>query len=203
MNASDISLLVLAAVPFLYRGWAGMRYGASVEIRQALMFLFGTLVAIRYWQPCVEKVSGSVTFDPRWVALGVFVVLFTLGCLVAGLVVQVKGKAFQSVKSNYFDNVLGLVAGLFSGSLLGVCLLWLATVAAPGKFDSATVAHRVIDWPRDVFQCIETRVGVAPDSAARTRYPVVTLVPVPVNPAAGATPEGDVLMQMRGEIAWQ
>ena len=111
MNASDISLLALAAVPVLYRGWMGARHGASSEIRYTLAIFFGVLVALRYWQPVAEKLTGAVTFDPRWVALAAFVILFAFGTAAAGLVVNLKAKVFQSVKANVADMACGCDPG--------------------------------------------------------------------------------------------
>lgn len=205
MNYSDIFLLVVAAIPILYRGWTGWRCGASVELRHSLTFFFATLVAIRFWQPCTEKLTDAVNFDPRGIAIGAFVVLFTIGAVVAGAVFNLKAQAFQNVQRNYLDNLLGLAAGLFSGALLGACVLWLSTIAMPGKFDSVSCAQSFLGFPREIFQSIETAVGVAPRSAGRTQYPEATLVDVPADPGSTTVqaPDGSVLMRRRGQIAWK
>ncbi len=205
MNYSDLALLALAAIPILYRGWLGCRYGASFEVRQLLMIFFGMLVAIRYWQPCTERLVDSLTFDPRWVAIGAFVVLFAVASVVAGVVVNAKAQIFQGVQRNYLDNLLGLVAGAFSGALLGACLIWLSTVAVPGKFQSMNYAQSFLRFPRDIVRAIETEVDMAPGSIARTRYPVATIIEVPVDPSDAnvPVPEGSVLMRRRGQIVWE
>jgi uncharacterized membrane protein required for colicin V production len=205
MNYSDISLLVVAAILILYRAWTGWRYGASYEIRYLLMLTFGVLVAIRFWQPCTEKLVDAVNFDPRWITIGAFAVLFTVGAVVAGVIVNIKAQVFQSVQRNYLDNFLGLAAGLFSGALLGACVIWLSTIAVPGKFDSVSYAQSFLDFPREVFRAIETAVGVAPGSAGRTRYPEATIVEVPVDASDTnvVVPEGSVLMRQRGQVAWK
>ncbi len=205
MNYSDISLLVVAAIPVLYRAWTGWRYGASTEIRYTLMLLFGVLIAMRLWKPCTEKLVDALNFDPRWITIGAFVILFAVGAVVAGFIMNVKARVFQSVQRNYLDNFLGVATGAFSGALLGACILWLATIGSPGKFDSASYAQTFLGFPRQVFQSIETLVGVAPDSAARTQFPVATMVDQPVAPGTSnvAVPEGSMLVVRRGQVAWQ
>jgi uncharacterized membrane protein required for colicin V production len=203
MNISDISLLVVAAIPILYRGWNGFRYGLSAEIRHLLTIFFAMLVAIRLWQPCAGKLVDALNFDQRWVTIGAFVVLFTIAAVVAGVIFKVNARIFQSVQMNYPDKVLGLAGGLFSGALLGACILWLSTIAMPGKYDSVDFAKSLIDFPRDVFQSIETVVGVAPDSAARIQFPVASMIEVPVTGNPADVPPGTMLMTQQGQIAWK
>lgn len=203
MNPSDISLLVVAAIPILYRGWNGFRYGLSAEIRHLLTIFFAMLVAIRLWKPCAERLVDALNFDQRWVTIGAFVVLFTIAAVVASVIFKVNSRVFQSVQMNYLDKVLGLVGGLFSGALLGACILWLSTIAMPGKYDTVDYAKSLIDFPREVFQSIETLVGVAPDSAARIQYPVATMIEVPVVGNSADVPAGSMLMTQQGQIAWR
>jgi len=204
MSTSAISLLVIAALPVLYRAWIGWRHGASTEMRHLLVNLFGVLVAIRFWQPWTQTISGGLTFDPRWVALSAFVLLYALGSTVAGFAVRLKGQVYQSVKPDYVNRALGLLSGAFTGALLGACLLWLAMVAMPGKFDEVPQAMSLAAWPRDMVRGIETNLaGVAPDSAGRTKYPQVVIAEVPADGTAPAEPGGAVLMQQRGRITWQ
>jgi len=202
MEFTAISLLVLAVVPLLYRGWSGFRYGASVEMRYLLTILFGVLVAVRFWQPLTEKLCGAITFAPRLVAVSAFLLLFGIGGMVAGYAVNVRAKFFQSVKANYLNSVLGLVAGLASGALLAASLNWIGNVALPGQFDARPDLKAFIDFPRTMVQSIETFMGVAPDSSGRTKYPQVTLADVEVQGGKNV-PEGAVLMQRRGVITWQ
>jgi uncharacterized membrane protein required for colicin V production len=201
MEITEISLLVLAAVPILYRGWNGWRYGASAEMRYLLTIFFGMLVAIRFWQPCTEKLCDAITFDPRIIAITAFGVLFGIGGMVAGYAVNLRAKFFQSVKANYLNNLLGLFSGLLSGSLLAACILWVSSVALPGKFDSPPELQSFRGFPQAVFKSLETAMGVAPDSSGRTKYPVATIADVPVE--GGNAPEGAVLMHQRGSIAWK
>jgi uncharacterized membrane protein required for colicin V production len=203
MNSIEISILVLALAPLLYRTWNGWRQGASVEVRYLLANLFGVLVAIRYWQPWTEKISGGLTFDPRWVAIASFVALYGLGVLVAGFVVRLKGPSYRSVKPDFANKGLGVLAGLASGFIAAASVFWLAQVARPGSFETVPAFKDAGGALRGGMQSLETAVGVAPDSTGRTRYPLVTLAEVPADPSAGAAPEGAVLMQQRGHVAWQ
>jgi len=204
MSPSEISLLVVAALPVFYRAWIGWRHGASTEIRHLLVNFFGVLVAIRYWQPWTQTIAGGLTFDPRWVALSSFVLLYALGSAVAGFAVRLKSQVYQSVKPDYVNRGLGLLSGAFTGALLGACLLWLATVAMPGKFNAVPQAVSLAAWPRDIVRGIETGIaGVAPDSTGRTKYPQVTVAEVPVDGADASPAGGAVLMQQRGRVTWQ
>jgi uncharacterized membrane protein required for colicin V production len=203
MSFPEISLLVLAALPIFYRAWSGWRYGASVELRYLLTFFFAVLVATRYWQPVTETLTGAVTFEPRLIALVAFLALFAAGAAVAGFAVDLRSKFYQSVKANYVDNVLGLAAGLCSGVLLSACILWVSTIVMPGKFESVPHVKSLCGLPGTVVGAIETGVGVAPDSAGRTRYPVVTMVDVKVEDSSVDVPEGSVLMRKRGKIDWK
>lgn len=204
MKTGEIIILVIAALPLLYRAWKGWRFGAATEIHHLLVNFFGVLVAIRYWQPWSETVSGGLTFDPRWIALSSFVLLYGLGALVAGFVVKLGGQGYQSVKPDFANKGLGVLVGIGSGVILGISVLWLAQIAKPGSFETAPGVQTAVGVPRGVVQTIETVVGVAPDSSGRTRYPHVTIEEVPAGAADGATaPAGAVLMQQRGRVAWQ
>ena len=173
MSISTISVLILATLPALHRGWAGWRNGAAVEIRYLLMFLFAVLFATACWQACLAPGEG---LDPRKVAIWTFIGLFVAGCGVAAITVQIRSKIYRSVKPGRADQILGAVAGVFSGALLGACILWMATIAEPGKFESVDAAKRLAGAPRAIFQAIETLVGVPAGSPARTRYPVTMMI---------------------------
>lgn len=205
MNYSDIFILVLAVAAISYRGWQGWCAGAATEIRHSLMLIFGMLLAIRYWQSVAESLTKAISFDPRWITIGTFILLFSIGAVFLGVLVGLKGQTFQSVERNYLDHVLGLAAGLFTGVLVGASIVWLSTIATPGRFGSEKLAQSFLGIPRDVFCAIETGVGVAPDSAGRTHYPEASLVEVPVDPSSVdvSVPEGSMLMQQRGQISWQ
>jgi uncharacterized membrane protein required for colicin V production len=197
MSFFETSFYVLAAIALLHRGWSGCCHGATVEVRYLLTILFAVLVAARYWQPLTEWLSASLTFDPRFIALGVFVVLLGIGGSIAGFVVKIRGEVYRSEQINYLDHALGLVAGLFSGALLAACLLWFSAVAHPVQGESSPLVNGFVDLPRNLVGCIETSVGVAPDSTARTRFPVVTMDEMP------AGDEGSKPMQGRSRISWK
>jgi uncharacterized membrane protein required for colicin V production len=204
MSTSEISLLVIAVLPVLYRAWIGWRHGASTEVRHLLVNLFGVLVAVRFWQPWTQTISTGLTFDPRWIALSSFVLLYALGSAVAGFTVRLKSEVYQSVKPDPVNRGLGLLFGGFTGALLGACLLWLAMIALPGKFDAVPLAGSLAGWPRAIVRSIETNIaGVAPDSTGRTKYPQVTVAEMPVDGSAATATGGAVLMQQRGRVTWQ
>lgn len=203
MKPEEITIVAIAALPLLYRAWQGWRFGAATEVRHLLVNFFGVLVAIRYWQPWSETISGGLTFDPRWVALTSFVLLYGIGALVAGFVVNLKGEAYKSVKFDFANRGLGVLVGIGSGAILGVCVLWLAQLAKPGSLQDVAEVKTAVETPRDVVRSLETAVGMAADSTGRTRYPQVTLVEMPADGSAGPAPEGAVLMQQRGRLAWQ
>jgi uncharacterized membrane protein required for colicin V production len=203
MSISQISLLVVVALLVLYRAWMGWRDGATREVRILLVNLFGVLVAVRYWQAWTEKIGAAVTFDPRWVATGAFLALYMLGVVIAGFVVRIKAPSYQSVKTDYLNQTLGLAAGVFSGLLLSACVAWITAVARPADADSFAAMSSLRGLPRALVQNFETAVGVAPGSSGRTRYPLVTVAEVPADPKADAAAGGAVLMQQRGSIEWR
>lgn len=204
MTFSDLSLLAVAAILILYRAWAGWRQGATNEMRHLITNLFGLLFAVRFWQPCAESLIVGVTIDPRWVTTGTFVALFGVGAMVAGFVVKLNAPAYQSVKADYVNQGLGVVAGIFSGALLGGSLLWLASVATPDQFAAAPSAKALAQFPRDVVRRLEGSVaGVGAASPSRMKFPRVALGQVPVESGPDQLPEGAVLMQVRGEVTWQ
>jgi uncharacterized membrane protein required for colicin V production len=204
MSLSEISLLVAALLPIIYRGWNGWQSGATTEMRHLLAYLFGALVAVHFWQPLVEAISPGLTIDPRWVAIGAFAALFAAGALVAAMAVNIKAKSYKSVKGDVINSALGAVAGAFSGALLGGSILWLATVATPGSFNDFSPAKALVALPQRVFRSLESGIaGISPGSESRARFPEVTIVEVPAEAEAGTPPAGAIFMQRRGQIAWR
>lgn len=203
MTFPEISLLVLAAIALISRARSGWRHGATVEFRYALTFLFATLVAARFWEPAAKTLTSAVTFDPRFVAVIAFLALFAVSAVVAGVVVRTGAKAYQSVKANVPDQVLGLVAGVFSGALIASCIIWGAQVAWPGSFDTIPAARSLAGLPQKLVTSVENLSGMAANSAGRTRYPKVTMVDVQVAGPTEGLPEGAILMQRRGKIDWE
>ncbi len=204
MTVSALALCAVTGLLMLYRGWNGWRCGATSEGRHFIVNLFAVLFAIRFWQPCAETVAGGLTFDPRWIATGTFVILYAAGGAIAGFVVNLKGQSYRSVQLDLVNNGLGVLAGLFSGALLGGCLFLLVSVGLPGEFDAPPPLKNFAAWPENFVRGLETNIaGIAPTSPARTQFPQVTLVEVPVDAKPGTVPDGAVLMQVRGKVTWQ
>jgi hypothetical protein len=200
MSLSAISLLVVTALLVIHRGWMGWRDGATREVRILLVNLFGVLVAFRFWQPWTAAISEGVKFDPRWIAIGAFLVLYAIGVVVAGFVARIKAPAYQSVKADSFNQALGLAGGVFSGLLIGGCIAWVTFVARPTEASPAANALRAL--PQAIVQDFESVSGMRPGSSGRTQFPQVALVEVPAESSADAT-GGAVLMRQRGNIEWR
>jgi uncharacterized membrane protein required for colicin V production len=204
MTISDLSLLAVALLIVLYRGWCGWRLGATSELRHVITNLFGVLFAIRFWQPCAETVISGVMLDPRWITTGAFVALFMVGAAVAGFAVRLGAQVYRSVKADPVNRGLGVLSGAFSGALLGGSLLWLATVANPDQFANASAAREFARFPQDIMRGLESAVArVNPNGPGRVRFPAVALTQVPVEAKPGTLPEGVALMQVRGEVTWR
>jgi uncharacterized membrane protein required for colicin V production len=202
MKPLEISLLVLAALPLLYRAWSGWRNGATVEFRYTLAILFGTLVAVRYWQAATEALTASMTFDPRMLAAVAVIGLFLLAAGVATLAIG-RAPADAKAQANPVDRFLGLAAGIVSGGLLAGCILWVGGVVSPGAYAAVPQAQSLAGFPRALVVEAETLSGMAPQSAGRTRYPEVALVDVKVENPSIDVPEGAIVVQRRGKIDWR
>lgn len=200
MNPLDVSFVLLALLPAAYRAWQGWTHGAAAEVRHLVVNVFGLLVAIRYWQPWTEALAGGLSFDARIVALAAFVLLYALGALVAAFVVRLRAPTYRAVGREPLQQALGVVAGGFSGLLLTGTILWMGTIAAPGKFDDLAPARDLAAWPQAFYQSVErTLAGVPAGSPERTRFPAVTVAPSPIGAPSEA---GVVPMRPRGSIRW-
>jgi uncharacterized membrane protein required for colicin V production len=203
MNTFVISTLVIAALPILIGMWRGWRHGATLELRYTLAISFGILVALRYWEPCTRMLSRAVNFDARWLAVGAAVVLFSLGFAVAGFVVRLKGDAFAEVESDPVNQVLGAVAGVFSGALLASGIIWISAVAMPGVLDSIEAARALEGFSQTLADRIESAVGMDTGSPARIHFPEVKLVQDPSESTSSASGSGVVIVHQVGQISWQ
>lgn len=174
-----ILIILLLIAPMLFRAWMGWAQGAVAETRQTLVQLFAVLVALRYLQLITEWFSGLVSFDPRYVAAVTFVGLYAIAAVVAGFVVQIKAEVFQSVNRDYINQGVGVLLGLFSGSLIGGVLLLLAGLVIPPQMlstDSGSPGG-IMRWPIPLVQTVERSLaGIRENDPARIRYPEVKAV---------------------------
>jgi len=204
-----ILLLVLAAAPALYRGWLGWSYGASTEMRHLITYLFAMLLALRFWEPFTGTLQKGLNFDPCFIAIGAYILLFVLGTAVAGFVVKIKADAYRSVSMDYINQGLGLAAGLFSGSLLGGSLALLLSLAIPSRVAEAAspMVEAAVEWPGTLASVIETHIADVPrGSAASIRFPVVKFVEVPLAsgaPEATAAQPGTAVMRLHPTLDWK
>jgi Uncharacterized membrane protein, required for colicin V production len=172
----ELIIFLVALVPVVVRTVLGWRGGATLEMRHVLVYLFSLLAALRYWKPGTELALEMFSGDPQILGALVFLLAYVVAAVLAGFLVNLRGEFYQSVAPNKFDNALGALCGLVSGTLLGGTLLLFAAFLLPGRvgnFDAAKYPVRLDLVPVRIFQTIETGVaGVAPDSPARTQFPV-------------------------------
>jgi uncharacterized membrane protein required for colicin V production len=203
MNTFVISTLLIAALPILVGMWRGWRQGATLELRYTLAISFGILVALRYWEPFTGILTRAMNFDARWLAVGAAVILFSLGFAVASFVVKIKEDAFPEAQSDPVNQVLGAVAGLFSGALLASGIIWVSAVAMPGALDSIEVAHALEGFSQTLADRIESAVGMDAASAARIHFPEVKLIQAPADSTSSAAGSGVVMVHQVGQINWR
>lgn len=160
-------ILLIAAIPLLVRAWLGWRRGATTEIRSVLVYLFALLVAMRYWHPLAQSVGPALPLDAPTAAASVFFALFFVAGIGAAVITAFRGKAFQSVNANPLDQILGLAAGLFSGSILAGALLLVLSLVLPGRwqeFDPGKIPARLDHWPAAILRTVENHIVRAPGS---------------------------------------
>lgn len=171
----ELFIFLLVLLPVLLRGWQGLRHGATREIRHCLIYLFGMLVALRYWYPVTGTVSNWFHLDPRLLAAGAFAVLFVVAAELAAFAINFRAQYVQSVQANPSNDWLGAILGLFSGALIGCSLLVLAAVAMPvliPGFDRQKFPMPIERLPLEAFRAIEQNVaGVPLQSPAHTPLP--------------------------------
>ncbi|MFA7344656.1 MAG: CvpA family protein [Terrimicrobiaceae bacterium] len=168
-----ICLIVL--VPVLLRAWQGWRYGATREIRHCLIYLFGMLVAVRYWYPVTAALVHWFHRDPRLSAAAAFATLFFLAAELAALAVNFRAEYVQSVRANPINDCLGAILGVFSGALIGCSLLLVVSLESPALmpgFDRQKLPLPLDRLPLDVFRMVEQNVaGVPLQGPAHTPLP--------------------------------
>lgn len=160
-------ILIIATVPVLVRASLGWRRGLTTEIRSVLVYLFALLVALRYWQPVANKVTPMLPIDSAATAAWVFFALFFVASIASAVVTGLRGKVFQSVNSNPLDQILGLAAGVFSGSILAGALLLIVSLTLPARwpeFDPGRIPSRVDHWPYAILRAVEDHIVRAPGS---------------------------------------
>lgn len=205
MNGWDTAIWIAALGPVIYRAWEGWRNGVAFEMRRVVAYLFAMLLALLFWQKATVSLADSVAFAPRWSALCTFLIVFGLGYLVAGFAVRIRAVSFQSVASNPADSVLGLLAGVFSGSLLGGAAVLMLSLATPAATEAKGALGAIRDWPFTVYRFLEENVaGVSPGSPTRARFPEVAVVRNPVDENVQPNENGEVLARIEPKlIGWK
>lgn len=204
-----IILLVITAAPVLYRGAQGWIRGATSEMRYVLVYLFAVLLAVRFWQPGTDLLQKGLTFDPRYVAIGVYLLLFMLAAAVAGVAIRIKADLYRSVIADPINQILGLAGGLFSGALLGASLALILSLAIPARIDEADspILESVILWPETLATAVATHVaGISPESESRLKFPRITFSESPLDakdPASATAAPGAILVQLYPTLTWE
>jgi len=204
-----ITFIIIAAAPALYRAAYGWRNGASTEMRHVITYLFALLVAVRFWEPLADLLQKGLNFDLRFIAIGAYALLFAAGAVAAGVAVRIKSQAYRSVSADFLNQGLGLLAGAFSGSLLGGSLALLLGIAIPTRVTEAdsAIVNALIKWPQTLTAAVESGLaGVPRGSDSAIRFPVIIFSEVPVAPdtaEAGAAEPGTAVMQLQPALSWE
>lgn len=174
-------LFLIALLPILWRGLCGYRMGATVELRYAIVFFFALLVALRYWYPATSVLHGMVPVDPQYLTAGVCILLFLIAAAIAATIVNLKGQIYLSVRSNPLDTILGVLAGVVSGTSIACSILLAASVALPGKVDNFAASNYPLplhQYPAAILRTLEQNVGhITQESTSRTPLPTVEIAP--------------------------
>ncbi len=210
MTAWGTWVVVIACVPVLLRVWHGWRDGATVEMRHVIMGLFALLAALHFWKPLTVIAQRGIAIDPRLLAIAAFAVLYIAAAAAASFAVRLKAETYSNVRFDPMNKGLGLMAGLFSGSLMGAVLAMLLVFAIPTRFEdpeTSRIPLGIADWPVKIYRSFESNVArVERGSPSRTQMPKIEFdqQPVPGNSqqAQGAD-AGTVVVQFKPRLIWQ
>lgn len=172
----ELFIFVIALIPVALRAWLGWRFGAASEMRHLLAALFAVLVSLRYLHQATMTAASFIEVDPLYLAAVAFVLLFGLAWKICGLAINFKGQIYQSVAPNPADNILGGLAGLVSGALLGGSLWIVLFLIFSPKMDASDAVkfpHSLGRFPIAVFRFVERQAGIRSDGLARTPFPQI------------------------------
>jgi len=169
-------IISIGALAIVFTGiLMGWKYGGASVLRYALVTLFATLVALRFWHipfPLIVRFS----LPPGFSAAAILLALFVLGGGLAAAVVNLKVAGFQNVFSNVVDNIVGAIMGLFTASLISGVLLIAAGFVIPNlghTYDASQLLTRLDKWPTTLYHALEEKVAGIPDvSPAHTPLPI-------------------------------
>lgn len=174
----EIIISLIAVVMLLAGAMLGWRSGGASVLRYAVVTLFATLVAMRYWHLAFAFILRPLpTIPPSYLAAAVFIALFVLAGGLAGAVVNLKVVGFQNVFTNIVDNIVGSILGVFIAILVSSVLLMASALVMAGlgqNYDTAKLLLRLDNWPMAIYKTVETKVvGVPSTSPSHTPMPSI------------------------------
>lgn len=199
----DILIPVCIGVPILLAGWHGWTYGATFEMRHLLAHLLALLTAMWFWESANEALAGTFRGDSRLMAAIAFACLYGAGFAVAGYAMGLKAPAYYSVEANPLDQILGVVTGLFTGSIVGGAIVLLVTLVTPPNIQLSETALVAREWPARVFRLAERAAGIPADSAARAALPEIEYHEERADPNAPPGENGMVVMRIVPSVIWK
>jgi Colicin V production protein. len=199
----DILIPVCLGVPILFAAWHGWTYGATFEFRHLLAHLFALLTAMWFWQSANQAVAGMFGLDARLCAAIAFVCAYAVAFGVAGYAVAIKAPAYRSVQANPFDQLLGAVTGLFTGSIIGGAIILILTLVTPPTIQLSETALVAREWPSRVFRLAERIAGIPADSPERALLPAIEYREERADPNAPPGENGMVMMRVIPSLVWK
>lgn len=132
----DLATVVtaVAGVLVLTFTWRGWRLGLVRRVVELAGLVLSFLAATRLaplWSGDVADASG---LDPRWAALGTWIVLFLAGLVLTRLLAWLISRTVQVSLAGWLDRLGGAVCGLLIGTVLASLLL-VAIGSLPGAAD--------------------------------------------------------------------
>ncbi len=123
-----------------------------------------TLFAERVWPEAGQRLITIIPAAPGVVASAVFVILFAVGALLAGLAVHFRKRNQKDGDGNLVDSLLGLVLGAGGGLLVAgigltlVGLLWTTLASRP--YEAKRLPVRIDQAPAALLHAVQKPFGV-------------------------------------------
>lgn len=199
----DILIPVCLGVPILLAAWHGWSYGATYEFRHLLTHLIALLAAMWFWQSTNQAITGAFKLDARLAAAIAFACVYGVAFAIAGYAVALKAPAYCSVEANPLDQILGILAGLFTGSIVGGAIVLILTLVTPPNVQLSETALVAREWPARVFRLAERIAGIPADSPERASLPAIEYHEERADPNAAPSEDGMVMMRIAPSIVWK
>ncbi|MGD1020611.1 MAG: CvpA family protein [Verrucomicrobiia bacterium] len=170
----EVILSILALALILSLGWGGTLFGVFYELTSSLLLFFAMMVTMRYWYEATGLVESFMPGAGAYGAFGAYWALFLLGCLPLILVLNQVTQQAVPRYPRIVDTVLGFVFGLLSSTILVCCVMTSLSVIGPTiwePYDTNKLTVRFDQKPIEVYQSIESAIGVKARDPGHTRFP--------------------------------